>query len=116
MDGKEEQGRSNDRRQETGCKKIRRERVGQVPHRGPKHHADVEVPSGSRLRAAVQLSLFPLPEARGADMLTIMWILISVVTALLIGSLFGIATHGKSDDDAQLEYLSRWSDMKRLRK
>lgn len=49
-------------------------------------------------------------------MLTIMWILISAVLALLIGSLFGIATHGKSDDETQLEYLSRWSDMKRLRK
>lgn len=49
-------------------------------------------------------------------MLTILWILISAVLAVLVGSLFSIATHGKSDDDTQLEYLSWWSDMKRLRK
>lgn len=43
---KEEQGWSYDRRQQTGCKTTRRERVGQEPYRGLKHHADLAVPLG----------------------------------------------------------------------
>ena len=43
-------------------------------------------------------------------------LLISVVLAAVITTLFSKSRHRDSDDAAQLEYLSRWSDMKRLRK
>jgi hypothetical protein len=42
--------------------------------------------------------------------------LITIVLAVLIGLLFGADTHGDSDELTQMEYLSQWSDMQRLRK
>jgi hypothetical protein len=50
-------------------------------------------------------------------MLTIViWSLISNVLSAFIGLLFSVGTRNDSDDTAQVEYLTRWSDMKRLRK
>lgn len=50
-------------------------------------------------------------------MLTIViWFLISAVLSAFIGLLFSIGMRSDSDDMEQVEYLSRWSDMKRLRK
>jgi len=50
-------------------------------------------------------------------MLTIViWFLISAVLSAFIGFLFSIGMRSDSDDMEQVEYLSRWSDMKRLRK
>ncbi len=50
-------------------------------------------------------------------MLTIViWSLVSVVLSAFIGLLFSVGKRSDSDDTAQVEYLSRWSDMKRLRK
>ncbi len=50
-------------------------------------------------------------------MLTILiLLLISVALTVVIGSLLGAETRRDSDDAAQAEYLSRWSDVKRLRK
>ena len=42
--------------------------------------------------------------------------LITIALTILIGLLFGAGTRGNSDDPAQAEYLSQWSDMQRLRK
>jgi len=44
------------------------------------------------------------------------WSLVSVVLTVVIGLLFGAGLRDDSDDAAQVEYLSRWSDMQRLRK
>jgi hypothetical protein len=44
------------------------------------------------------------------------WFLISVALTVVVGLLFGAGTRGDSDDVAQVEYLSQWSDLKRLRK
>jgi hypothetical protein len=44
------------------------------------------------------------------------WSLISILLTVVIGLLFGAGMRDDSDDAAQIEYLSRWSDMKRLRK
>lgn len=44
------------------------------------------------------------------------WSLVSVVLTVVIGLLFGVGMRDDSDDAAQVEYLSRWSDMQRLRK
>lgn len=44
------------------------------------------------------------------------WSLVSVVLTVVIGLLLGAGARGDSDDAAQIEYLSRWSDMQRLRK
>jgi len=50
-------------------------------------------------------------------MLTIViWSLISIVLSVFIGLLFSVGALSDSDDTAQVEYLTRWSDMKRLRK
>lgn len=50
-------------------------------------------------------------------MLTILTVLlISVALTVVIGSLLGAGSRRDSDDASQMEYLSRWSDMKRLRK
>jgi len=50
-------------------------------------------------------------------MLTILiLLLISFVLTAAIGSIFGADTRRDADDAAQVEYLSRWSDMERLRK
>lgn len=46
----------------------------------------------------------------------LVWFLVSVVLAVFIGLLFGARARGGSDDRTQVEYLSRWSDMQRLRK
>jgi hypothetical protein len=42
--------------------------------------------------------------------------LTTIVLAVLIGLLFGTGTLGDSDAQTQVEYLSQWSDMRRLRK
>ena len=44
------------------------------------------------------------------------WSLVSVVLTVVIGLLLGAGMRDDSDDAAQVEYLSRWSDMQRLRK
>lgn len=50
-------------------------------------------------------------------MVTILiWLFISVLSAAFLGLLFSIGTHREIEDETQAEYLSRWSDMKRLRK
>ena len=46
----------------------------------------------------------------------LVWSLVSVVLTVVIGLLFGAGMRDDSDDAAQIEYLSRWSDMQRLRK
>jgi hypothetical protein len=46
----------------------------------------------------------------------LVWSLVSVVLTVVIGLLFGAGMRDDSDDAAQAEYLSRWSDMQRLRK
>lgn len=43
-------------------------------------------------------------------------LLISVTLTAVIGLLFGADTRRDPGDAEQVEYLSRWSDMKRLRK
>lgn len=50
-------------------------------------------------------------------MLTILvGLLISAVLAVFIVLFFGAGTRGDSEERTQVEYLSRWSDMQRLRK
>ncbi len=50
-------------------------------------------------------------------MLTVLiWSLVAVALIAAIGFLFGAITRRDPDDEAQVEYLSRWSDMTRLRK
>ena len=44
------------------------------------------------------------------------WSLVSVVLTVVIGLLLGAGMRDDSDDAVQIEYLSRWSDMQRLRK
>jgi len=60
-----------------------------------------------------------LPESGhgGLTMLaSLIGFLISALLIVLGGWLFRIVMRRKSDDVAQMEYLSRWSDMIRLRK
>ncbi len=49
-------------------------------------------------------------------LIVIVLLLISAALTAVITSLFRTNMRRDSDDAAQLEYLSRWSDMKRLRK
>lgn len=61
----------------------------------------------------------PIPYlgTRGVNMLTLLvWFLISVVLAGITGLLFSAGTRRDSRNAAQVEYLSGWSDLKRLRK
>ncbi len=61
----------------------------------------------------------PIPYlgTRGLNMFTLLvWFLIYVVLAGITGLLFSAGTRRDSRDAAQVEYLSRWSDLKRLRK
>lgn len=46
----------------------------------------------------------------------ILWALISVLLTIFTGLLFSFGSRRDSDDAAQLEYLSHWSDLKRLQK
>ncbi len=46
----------------------------------------------------------------------LMVLTVSVVLTVVIGSILGASTRRGADDSAQAEYLSRWSDVKRLRK
>lgn len=46
----------------------------------------------------------------------LVWFFISIVLAVFIGLWFGARARGDSNDLSQVEYLSQWSDMQRLRK
>ena len=46
----------------------------------------------------------------------LIWHLISIVLAVIFGLLLSHGMNRDSDDAAQVEYLCRWSDLKRLRK
>ena len=61
----------------------------------------------------------PLPflGARGLNMLSLsVWFLVSVVLSGIIGLLLSAGKRRNIDDAEQAEYLSQWSDLKRLRK
>lgn len=63
------------------------------------------------------IQLIPCLGTRGQNMLTLsVWLLISAVVAGITGLFIGAGARRDSDDAAQAEYLSRWSDLKRLRK
>lgn len=95
---------------EAGKKRVRRNSNGEEKQGRPKDHADV----GASLLA---VPAKPIEQTRGMNTLTILTVLlISVALTVAIGSLLGAGSYRDSDDAAQMEYLSRWSDMKRLRK
>ena len=59
----------------------------------------------------------PFLGTRGLNMISLLaWFLTSVVLSGIIGLLFSAGTRHDTDDAEQAEYLSRWSDLKRLRK
>lgn len=59
----------------------------------------------------------PFLGTRGLSMLSLsVWFLTSAVLSGIIGLLFSAGTRRDTDDAEQTEYLSRWSDLKRLHK
>lgn len=59
----------------------------------------------------------PFLGTRGLNMLNLsVWFLTSVVLSGVTGLLLSAGTRHDTDDAEQAEYLSRWSDLKRLRK
>ena len=66
-----------------------------------------------------QAVIQPLPflGMRGLNMLSLsVWFLVSVVLSGIIGLVLSAGKRRNIDDAEQAEYLSRWSDLKRLRK
>ena len=59
----------------------------------------------------------PFLGTRGLNMFSLsVWFLISVMLSGITGLLLSAGKHRNIDDAEQAEYLSRWSDLKRLRK
>lgn len=59
----------------------------------------------------------PFLGTRGLSMLNLLvWFLTTVVLSGVTGLLFNVGTRRGTDNAEQAEYLSRWSDMDRLRK
>ena len=59
----------------------------------------------------------PFLGTRGLNMLSLsVWFLVSVVLSGIIGLVLSAGKRRNIDDAEQAEYLSQWSDLKRLRK